>query len=199
MKRFVSKILATFLLMAVTITPLTANAVESRKSFGYKWDNTPRTVNYYCTFTGSEKTAVQNAMNTWNNVKSATTGGNMVTMAISNNKRSECSIEMVNDASLPLSHCEPDVLGYSILGMAIYFNQAYGISIGATTGKYDLQSLATHELGHSIGIKHCHESGETCISSTCTSNAMNPVAELNSTSRRNLQLYDTSSYQYIYR
>ena len=183
-----------------SVMSTSVNAIESRKSFGYKWDNTPRTVNYYCAFTGSEKRAVQSVMNTWNNVRSATNGNKMITMQISSNKNAECYIKYVNEAWSPIGLTSPDVLGDSILGMEIAINKAYDITVGAVPGKYDLQEIVVHELGHSIGVMHCHEKDETsCFSPTCQSNVMNPFSNTNSTARRKLQQYDISSYQYIYR
>jgi Matrixin. len=74
----------------------------------------------------------------------------------------------------------------------------YTFTAGAASNKYDMQTVATHELGHAIGVAHCHEVNETsCFSATCPSNVMMCVIYDNSM-RRKLTDYDTSSKQLIY-
>jgi len=87
----------------------------------------------------------------------------------------------------------------------IELNLRYEWVIGAVPGKADVQSAVAHELGHALGIAHCHvilenEEGEdisNCGSSTCPNNVMSP-RYLGGTVRRTLQAYDIGSYQVIY-
>ena len=68
-----------------------------------------------------------------------------------------------------------------------------------------------HELGHTIGIAHCHQASDnTCFDPKCVAfgfggnlnlsvavNIMNPACSKNYT-RRVFQAYDSSSYQLMY-
>ena len=44
---------------------------------------------------------------------------------------------------------------------------------------YDVKSVILHELGHALGIAHCHEleDGETCFSPTCKKKASKNLFE----------------------
>lgn len=72
---------------------------------------------------------------------------------------------------------------------------------GLYTEYYDVQSVILHELGHAIGIAHCHEKvegqEERCHSQTCAINVMRPTLDLN-THLRTLAEYDIASKQLIY-
>lgn len=60
------------------------------------------------------------------------------------------------------------------------FSKAYTWSIGAVAGAYDLQSVATHELGHALGFEH----------SGFTAATMYPFSTLASTAARSLDSDD---------
>ena len=87
----------------------------------------------------------------------------------------------------------------NLSSFTITFNlQDFSFSTSAESGKHDIQTISLHELGHAIGIAHCHEIGaSSCFSTTCTSNVMKPTSSTNTT-RRSLQPYDSASKQSIY-
>lgn len=176
-----------------------AAQVEPRKSLGYKWGNKFDTVRFYCNVSSSWKPAIQSAMSTWNAVKDSTTGKSIVTMTTTNTPDTYGNV--IYSQSLGKGVIAQAYPSYSSSGnlqkVDIAFNSGMSFSIGASSGKYDVQTVILHELGHSMGIVHCHETGESCFSSTCSSNAMNPVVGTNMT-RRSLTSYDTSSKQNIY-
>ena len=97
-----------------------------------------------------------------------------------------------------IGYCDIINSGSTIEQASIYLNPDAPFTVGAAYGQYDIQSVITHEAGHALGIAHCHEIGQTCFSSTCKLNAMNPQAQLNSIQRRTLQQYDSASYIYMY-
>lgn len=61
---------------------------------------------------------------------------------------------------------------------------------------YDFASTVLHELGHALGIAHCHEKNESC-SYECSANVMNPNGAIGAT-KMVLQDYDKASLVVVY-
>lgn len=79
----------------------------------------------------------------------------------------------------------------------VTLNSMYPWDTNGALNCYDIETNTLHELGHLLGIAHCHEGNNTCSSTTCISNVMNPNSakgKINTT----LKGYDTASYQVIY-
>lgn len=193
------KLLQSCLLVLVLFSVFTfsANAVEARKSTGYKWKNKSATVYFYCGFNSVWKDALSASMTSWNNVKNVN-NETIVPMAFTNNSSHSNKIYSSSGQTW-LAKALPTVVGEYFDSVSIAFNSGdYTFSVGAVSGKFDIQSVATHELGHAIGIAHCHEKTESsCFIGTCPTNVMNPLIQANMT-RRVLTAYDTSSKKVIY-
>ena len=176
---------------------LSANAAEPRKSIGYKWENKSNTVYFYCGFNSVWKEALSASMTSWNNVKNVN-NETIVPMAFTSNSSHSNKIYATSGQTW-LAKMFPTVTGEYFDTVKIAFNSGdFAFSVGAVSGKYDIQSVATHEMGHAIGIAHCHEQTETtCSIGTCPTNVMNPSIASN-TIRRDLTAYDTSSKKVIY-
>lgn len=174
--------------------------IEPRKGTGNMWANTPRTVELDCSdFSGVNLAAIERAMDTWNDVESIH-GGPIVTLESSSSWNTDGVIKKVTDSRAPLGLMTPGVgVGGYLDDVEITVNYYYSIVVGAAVDCYDIQSIVTHELGHALGVAHCHEEGERCTSPTCSTNAMNPICPDNSIIRRVLSAYDSASYQYVYR
>ena len=71
-------------------------------------------------------------------------------------------------------------------------------AIGVVSGCYDVETVILHELGHALGITHCHEKGTTCVyTSGCQYFVMNPYTYTYWT-KRNLHSTDIARYRSKY-
>ena len=166
------------------------------KSLGYRWQSINSPVYFYCNFNSYWKGAIQGAMTTWNNVKHPSTGAQLVPMQFTSNSGSANKIR--TGSGNWLGYANVTNSGNSIQSVEVLFNtRDYSFEIGNVSGHYDIQSVAEHELGHAIGIAHCHELNNTCTSITCTNNVMNNTIPEGKV-RRILQDYDISSKKNIY-
>lgn len=193
----------------VTAIPLKAGASARRPNHHY-WANVPCTVTFYdenSSFTTAEKNSIIYAMGYWNAIRKAN-GGYLVAMKLSNTRPSlpYSEFHKVNNPYYKFggwTEFHPDSPG-ALTWTAVYINTAYSYSVGnASPGKRDFQSLVEHELGHALGIAHCHEIDDygnpikRCESPTDAQNVMNPLVPYG-TNRRTLTSYDIGSYRTIY-
>ena len=170
----------------------------------YKWADPfapiPIQMKYQESWDNSFKQAFYRAMSTWNTVRHPTNGQLLCYMQTSSSSANTISLGRLFDESL---------LGYTDLypqfdgdvppetkinHFEITINTGeHNFTDGAKPGYYDIQSVIQHELGHAIGIAHCHETG----GSGCQNTMHNQTLE-NTTYQRYLKDYDISSKQIIY-
>ncbi len=199
-KKFV--IVSLLMVCVIMIQPLylSASGITPRLTNGHKWATTPKYISFTCDFSGTaEREAVMAAMSTWNAVKDPD-GNTMVSMQLTTGSTNNSII--LHDSYIHdwAGYC--DILpreGVEIDYVTIYLNAAQDWSTTGASDAYDIQTVVTHELGHALGVAHCHEEGEAapCWSATCTSNVMRWNTEPGEI-RRTLQPYDTASYIRIY-
>ena len=121
----------------------------------------------------------------------------MVTMELTTGETNN-TIVYSNLIAPVLGKWEPYSLpGGALYCVTVYLNPDKNWSIGASPGCYDIQTVVLHELGHVLGVAHCHEENEVCYNSTCELNVMNRLTSPNSV-RTTFQYYDTTSYKVIY-
>lgn len=187
-----------FMMALLCTFSVSVKAAEVRKNLGYKWSDKYATVYFYCGFNDTWKNAISSGMSSWNAVKETSTNNSLVPMAFTSDSSHSNKIYSTSGETW-LGHMFPDSTNGVLNSASIAFNSGtYTFTVGAASGKYDIQTVATHELGHAIGVAHCHEKDETsCFSPTCSSNVMMRVIYPNST-RRTLTDYDTASKQVIY-
>lgn len=202
-KRHKRKLLFVYLMMGIMLVhPIVASASNvwaiPRKANGYIWNSVPLTINFnFEEGTNEQKTAVRSAMNMWNAVEPANSRvDSLITLKLTVIE-SDNKIKFVD-------------MGYWQYGGYTDFRTIAGsttiaesvdvwLSLHCNWGREaDMQTIAGHELGHVLGVAHCHEIDEnTCFSSTCGNNLMQPefstYIEIHS-----LTAYDESSYQIIY-
>ncbi len=189
-----------FLLALGMALAVPANAASPRLRLDSYWPKTPTTVYFTCQFTGSERAACQYAMGAWNNVL-AFDGDRMVRLEMTTSPSepySEITRRYDKDwgyAGYCVHHPETGPLTW----VEIWINDDLPYSVGAKPGTRDLQSIVVHELGHALGVAHCHELGTSCFLDpfTCSSNVMNPSVPYTQ-NRRVLSDYDKGSYRAIY-
>lgn len=171
----------------------------------YHWADTPRDIFIYCStsdFTRSEREAIRDALSEWNAIRSYS-GRLMVSAYLTTNDDSyevEGRFTFENHRTDYVAHTlheESD--NGEIQSVTIILNSYYDFSVGGSSTTFDLQTIVQHEMGHVLGVAHCHEEGqpEPCWSATCLDNVMNRRMEPNEV-RTEMQPYDIGSYKSIY-
>ncbi len=141
--------------------------------------------------------AVRAAMQQWNKVRD-TKGKSIVSLYLTTGATD--SRVIYSNYSFPkIGYTEHILRGDEILGATIHLASTEKWSVGYSPGCYDIQTVVLHELGHMLGVAHCHEDGSEppCFSKTCESNVMNPYVSPGKI-KRTFQEYDTASYIIIY-
>jgi hypothetical protein len=185
------------LIVFITASIFILSISVSSLSFGYKWTNTPRTVYFSSNMDSIGRSEIQKAMTKWNQVKVKNLSP--VYMILSSSSQQN-SIDYQNSFQSYVAYCNISHSTTEIFSVNIDLNTYYyNFSQGAVAGCYDVQSIVLHELGHGLGIRHCHEAGDSdpCWSPTCNANVMYRLVYTNTT-KRSFQPYDTASYQSIY-
>ena len=201
-KKIFSLFLAVVLCLVFPIISLASErSITPRFTMGWSWGgDLPRTVTFYCGFSSKECTAIRSAMSKWNAVKNPD-GGKMINLALSTDSSKYNPNEIVYTDSYYdwVGYTNPELDGNEIIAADIWLGNEYSWSVGGTSSSYDIQTVVQHELGHVLGVAHCHEKDDTskCYSSTCAKNVMNPLSKKGST-RTVLQEYDKSSYILLY-
>ena len=200
-KKLISLLFLVFIVYKIfSFTVYAEESVASpRKYMGQKWYNTPRNIEFRCDFPYEEREAVRGAMAKWNSVKTPS-GDSMVTMFVTQIGNPGNSITYSSSWYQWIGYCEKVTTGDQILSVNVKLANEVDWSVGGSPGKYDIQTIVQHELGHALGVAHCHESSEgvgPCASATCLSNVMYPFVETGKVNTT-LKEYDTASYIVIY-
>ncbi|WP_282020497.1 matrixin family metalloprotease [Planomicrobium okeanokoites] len=175
-----------------------SNEVQAR-GLGYKWGANVSSVKFDCNFNSTWTNAVKAAMTTWNNVSSDKPMSCTSDSASSANdiSASNQSPETYTAKMFP-SVYNSSTWGYVFKSADIVFNTSKSwTSEGAVSGKYDIQSTATHELGHALGIAHCHDNSSDHASGDSAYTMYNS-GSTNSIHKRSLTTYDKNAKLSLY-
>ena len=194
-------LLCTILTVAIcfgTVSAVYANDPDQKLANGYWWSGTPRNVFFNCDLPTSEREAVRDAMQEWNSVKTPS-GGSMVNMFLTTGSTNS-KITKDNTWSSWVGYCNIYATSADeISSVHIELNDNHNWSVGGDSGTFDIQTVTQHELGHALGVAHCHEYGTSapCWSATCYDNVMNREVSTGVVNT-NFQPYDEASYINIY-
>lgn len=164
----------------------------------YRWRSRNLDLNIYnATEDSSVAAELQKSINTWNAV--TTSGGSdMIDFTITSDYTCANKVVYYSMASGVLGRMIPTTSGGYMSSFVIRLNTYYTWATSAQSGKVDIQSVLTHEIGHALGVSHCHNASEsTCGTSQCPYNVMNPTLSLGQ-ARRTLMSYDISTYRALY-
>ncbi|MBI2149404.1 MAG: matrixin family metalloprotease, partial [Acidobacteria bacterium] len=147
---------------------------------------------------GSEFTAVHASFQTWQNVPSAGVRFNYLgATSIRTAGRDGFNVISFADDATPLGSSTVAVTFQffrSDLGQVVYddadivFNPALNFSTSGETGKFDIQAVAIHEIGHFLGLDHAG----------LISSAMVPFASLSQLDQRTLEYDDIAGVTDLY-
>ena len=170
------------------------------KDLGYKWNQ--KTIYFNCELPSSQRMAVSQAFVKWNNVR-ASDGQVMLNLYLALDSVTAPNVIKYSDLDWGvIGLCVPNPTSGNLSSVTILLDSGTSWSTGTSSNSYNLQSVVEHELGHAIGIAHCHELDSSygegpCWSATCKSNVMYPRIKPNQV-KTTLTDYDISSYRLIY-
>lgn len=187
-------------------------AEGDRLSNGWYWDHNTLKV-YFQNYTSYEKSAVQDALTLWSYV---TYPDNFYLVQFIFDCSSSNTIYNA-DLIFEWEYYTTDIAGHTVMydiygtssdepgyvvgpisqvRIKMNLNKTFSYGTTAETGKFDFRSAVAHELGHGLGVAHCHEREghpeNYACSTNCPNNVMTPVLPAKKI-RMILQPYDRAS------
>ncbi len=162
------------------------NAVSCSAYMGPKWSTPATTYSLAATLPAAWAPGVLAAAQSWN------TGGSR--FAFSLNASSPHSV-LFGDlgATGPLASTRVEYYQSSqqLVKFTLTFNSRYTWTITGEAGKFDVQAIATHELGHALGLNHPADT-------TCNNETMWASAAAGETKKRSLEAGDKAGVVSLY-
>ena len=106
--------------------------------------------------------------------------------------------DTIEDGAIATTMFDDTCSSFLDTDVELVLNSSTEWSIGAVSGCYDIETVLLHELGHALGITHCHEKNTTCAyTSGCQYFVMNPYTYTYWT-KRSLHSTDIARYRSKY-
>jgi hypothetical protein len=163
-----------------------------------KWDIT--NVNYYINKSGgpaNSLAALQAALQTWTSVPAAKLsfifGGETTSTAygINDGKNMVCFGPISTTGTLAQNKFWYYTNSGKLVDSDIKFNTNYTWGTDGTSGKFDVQNIATHELGHSLSLADLYAGSDS-------DKTMYGYAAMGETKKRDLDQDDINGIAYLY-
>lgn len=182
-----------FRLCIFTFILISFSAFIFAGSLGYRWATKDYQVQFDCNFNTTWKNAIQNAFYSWNAVKDINPYDDTTDIVMmsytSDGSSSSNDIYISSTSQTWVARMYEVEVGGILQSADVVFNTVdYNFTVGTEVDKFDIESIAAHELGHTIGIAH----------TTNTSATMYPYCTDNDISWRTLESYDKTSKQNLY-
>lgn len=172
-------------MLLLTIFGVNMVAPASAYSYsGYKWNTNYAAYQKDSSIPSSWSSAISASASTWTNVGA----GFSIQSMITNNK-----LYCTNAGATYLGEAVPTRSGGYNTGYKTYFNTYYPWSTasGGESGKYDVQSVATHEFGHWLTLYDLYDS-------TDSEKTMYEWTASNEIKKRSLDSDDIAGIRYVY-
>jgi len=141
-------------------------------------------------------TAMQSAMSTWSTVSGASFqfaygGSTTLSGAVFDYNNVGSFGYLGTDGTVARNTTTYYVSSGQLLDSDIVFNTYYSWSVSGEAGKFDVQNIATHELGHSLSLADLYGGGDA-------EKTMYGYASLGETKKRSLDADDIAGIVYLY-
>lgn len=185
-RRRARAVLSTLAATEPTVAPTAAAAdAGCYLLLGPKWVDSQATYKFSSTIPASWQTALTNSATTWNG------GGTIFAFKADAASANELVLGAVSGAgTLASTRVEYDS-AMRLRRFTMTFSNAVSWTATGEAGKYDVQSVATHELGHALGLNHPGAAG-------CSEQTMWATGAASETKKRTLENGDKAGLGALY-
>ena len=168
------------------ILDLDATASACSAYMGPKWNTPATTYNLAASIPSTWATAIQAAAQGWNQ------GGSKFAFSFSSSSPHAISLaDLGAGSTLASTRVEFFQSSQQMVRFSMTFNNRYTWTTAGQAGQFDVQNIATHELGHALGLTHP-------AATTCAEETMWFSASAGETKKRSLEPGDQNGLVTLY-